>query len=46
MSGFVGEKVNIMTVGTVLLSISHELNGSNPTIEKTFPARASSFLSV
>lgn len=46
MSGFVGAKVNIMTIDTVLLSLSHELNGSNSTIQRTFPARASSFLPV
>jgi len=46
MSGAVGAKVNIMTVGALLLSMSHELNDSNPTIERTFPARVSSFLSV
>lgn len=39
-------KVNIMTGGTLLLSISHELTGSNFTIQRTFPARASSFLPV
>lgn len=44
MCGSVGAKVNIMTVDTVLLSMSHELNGSNSTVQRTFPARASSFL--
>lgn len=46
MSGSVGAKVNILTIDTVLLSLSHELHGLNSTIQRTFSARASSFLPV